>query len=224
MQVAKYGVHRDADDVAWLLQGTGFTSAIGMPSSLCDIHLLGGIGHCFHDINLAETTDNTEMLSELRQVELFKLFEPIPADKGHAAFLRVQSSDLHDAVIQLTQLQMLASPVRDMVVPIWMGQAAVTWARKRSNSNIGRLVIFGDFMDHHKEAERLCQLTIQLGCRVLFVGPEHPEPFGKQKYQELASGDLKTIEMQLLKTWSNDELRALGASILKEHMRQSHDG
>lgn len=219
MTVTQYGLHKDNDGVWWLLQETVPSNAIGLPSNLCELQVPTYLGKCIHQIDLERHSipDDGWLIASHNPVMEF--FAPLPKDQNRLAYMPIRMSEMEQRISQFAKLQMMFSPLRDMMTPVWVDKAAAAWIKMRSNTNLATVVVFGDLIRHSSVVERLKQLSYQFGSRILFVGPDRPDDYGMSPLPLLDSSHLKELEELEIFNRPADDFRSFGAHLLREAMR-----
>lgn len=222
MFASKFGLHKDNDGVWWLMQDTLPSNAIGIPKPMCEIPEIKHAGRCPHHINLEDHQLPDESWEEAHLLPLVQFFQPIPREDNRLAFLPVKMSEMELRLRQLSLLQMMFSPICDMMLPAWTDKQSAAWFKRRSNSNLATIIIFGDLIVYAQAVDRLKQLSYQLGVRVLFLGPEKPDEYGMSPMPALPEDSFEALESAGIfdQKHTPDTFRSYGAHLIWEFMRK----
>lgn len=218
MLASQYGLHKDRDDIWWLLQKAGASNAIGMPPEGTDqAELAGYIGPCPHDIWMT-SDDKCAVTKDVIEFSLGEFLFPLPLHRRKIAYIEVPESKLGLYLPIAMKLQQMFSPCRDLAAPIWSGDNLLKWYQQRTNSNLVTPIIYGpSHMRSQSICEKLMDLTLVNNSRVLFMTTEAPSYFRRHDLLELNSADFEDLDPFM--AVPDDQFRKFGAIQLRKFMR-----
>jgi len=211
--VSHYGIHWDRT-VAFLMQGRSGSNAIGLKARApFEVQLPGKRKHCNHQIPLATPVPNDyhwDYFLQLLDDPLVRAMLPIPKPDAGTYFLVDEAGEMNTILVLLSKM---SSPIHNVVVPIWMSNAASV-VEAMQNTNVQPLVYTGVEPKHSDIVSQVSKAAAQLPAKVVFSG----------------SGDvvvpptLKRVTTTLNEKYDLSDLIALpwenlGATVVRKFMR-----
>lgn len=213
-----YGLYRDDDQIAWLLQQGVGENAIGLPSKFCPFRIKTHLKLCTHKFNLSVNLENDKMLREyefiLPNSDLLKVFDPLlmlsnPVNKAY--YFETGNAN------HVVKAQQLLNPNANYAMSANLAREHLGMISKRlCSSNLSSFVIYGLQPQHLKLVDDLAQMSLISNGRLVLSG---------QKMALYNSGsliDIKTVDDKtdkFLKSASIEKLKEIGSYRLKKHMR-----
>lgn len=119
--VTHYGIHRDEEGIAWLMQGRGSTNVLGLKKKPpFKVQLPTGSKHCNHQIPMTVPVPNDfqwDFFVQLMDDPLVQAALPVPKKAGGAYFV----DDPHgDMMWYLSLVSRMSAPIYPIVVPRWI--------------------------------------------------------------------------------------------------------
>lgn len=213
--VSHYGIHWDANNIAFLMQGRGGTNAVGLKEKAPFIvRLSSKQRHCNHQIPLATPVPNDHHWNFFRQLlndPLVRAMLPIPKETGGAFFIEDRGEQL---VMVLVMLSKMSSPIYPVVVPAWtMTKEAVIYVLQETN--VQPLVLTEVEAKHSDILAQVAKSAVYLPRKIVFVG----------QADVVVPQTVKRIRTSLLSEQYNlSDLMALpweslGAVVVRKYMR-----
>lgn len=140
--VTCFGVHRDFDDVAWLVQGDGTSNSIGLKAPApFDMSLPHGNrveARCNHLIDLNTPDPPPNVWKDVKSIfhdPLFQAMLPYPRRHQEVFFVSEEAKEV------LLDLSRLTSPLRSIITPMWMLDGSPRLYESLTRSNIQPYVL-----------------------------------------------------------------------------------
>ena len=183
IEVPCYGIHRDKDDVAWLVQRDGGSNAIGLnepcPFEVRLPHGRKTEAQCNHQIDLALEPPPTgawnRFVSFAKADELVRAM--LPQEHDHQSVGVIDKTDIETA----ETVSMMSSPIRGVVRPAWTLRTKYALFEALAQTNIQPLVLTRvSFEDLPLIREAMKSLPMFARKLIICVDDGVPLPFPTQ--------------------------------------------
>jgi hypothetical protein len=217
--VAHYGIHWDHDKIAWLEQGRGGVTAVGLHQKSPFFVRPSHGKHCNHQINLSTPIPNDrhwEKFLELQSDPLVRAMMPFPKADAGVYYLKDRDR-LTDYLVMLSRM---SSPIYPVVVPFWTYDMP-SLVKGLSESNVQPLALYGAEIGDISTVREIATPAQQRPRKLIMTG-----------IREIALPTVvRRIDTELTDRNKHDfnELNALpwealGAAALKKYMRSEWVG
>ena len=211
-----YGLHFDANGIAWLMQGRGSTNAIGLKEKPpFDVRLPGGHRHCNHQVPTAAPVPHDrhwQFLAQHIDDPMVQAALPVPKDRNDLAVFVDDPANALET--HLTLLSKLSSPIYKAVIRI-DDMPAEDLDAELQQTNLQPLLLTGCKPEHHDRITAIASAASSQPRKVLFQG-EAPTrlPDGVQRISETALRGTLPLQDLIALPWEN-----LGAGLIRRYMR-----
>ena len=216
--VSHYGIHWDADNTAWLMQGRGSTNALGIKQKPpFKVKLPGKAVHCNHQVPLAAPVPDDyhwQYFLQILQDPLAQATLPVPKSGRGGTFYPPDPDDHLWQV--LTLLSKLSSPIYNAVVPLWtLDKEAIL--RELQQTNVQPFVVTQCEAKHSKFLAEISKAAVYLPRKFIASGARDVVVPPSMKRIETRLGDPGLFDMSdmISLPWEN-----LGATVIRKYMRR----
>ena len=218
LPVESYGLYRDNDSIAWLLQQGTSESAIGLPNRSCPFRIKTHLKLCTHKFNLTINLEGDKVLREyeflLPYSDLLKAFDPVvllSTKEPRATYFESENANL------IVKAQQILNPNGNYTMSGGLAKEHFSLISKRlCSSNLASFIVYGLQPEHLKTIDNLLHMAPMCDGKLILCG-QRMALYNTKDLVDVRKVDDKTN--LFLRSVTNEQLNQIGSYRLKKFMR-----